>query len=145
MVPTMKKVRFDEPLTMLHMIAVEQTRDSYFESNFNHECRKKEDVEAINDLTNELPHCLSVLPTVETIASNNSSNFSNAISGSKYHYRSRWIMSNNEMKDISPILPLRQNEEPANNIISTAFYILDRHQDAISQSNEYTLVACATT
>jgi hypothetical protein len=49
-------------------------------------------------------------------------------------------MSNNEMKDIPPILPLRQNEEPANTIISTALTILDRHQYGLSQSNEYTLI-----
>ena len=128
MVPTLKKMRFDERATMLHVTAVEQTRDSHFESNFYHECNKEEGTAAIKTvLSNELPYYLSVLPIVKT-AFNNFSNVSNAIAGSKYHCHchSRWMMSNNDTNDVPPILPLRQNEEPTNTIISTALSIVDR-------------------
>jgi hypothetical protein len=163
MVTTMKKVvRFDEQITVMHVIAVvEQVRNTNSESNFiNHVShREDEDDTAIEiDFLNELPHYLYTLLTVDechedededptamhlpvltAVESTPSLNFLSSITDSNHHYRgSRWTMSNNGMNDITPILPLRRdNKNPVNPIISTALFILDRHQDVLPPSNAY--------
>jgi hypothetical protein len=143
MVKAMKKVRFNEQVSVLHMTAAEQAcADSHFDSNFNHECREEEEEEdatAINvDFSNK-PLYLSLLTTVESTAFINSPNFSNAIAGAKCHYRSRWMMSNSNIHDITPVLPFRQSEDPVNTIISSAISIIDWPQDIQPPSIEYTV------
>jgi len=165
MVRTMKKVRFDELVTILNVTeVVEQASSSDFEPNFNHECHEEEEEEeevAVtiqNDLSNELSHLsvlpivgewqeeeeihLRVLPTVELTELNNVSNYSNAFFGSNYDYRSRWMMSNNEMNDEPPILPLRENkQEPMNTIISAALSIVeDWPQATVPPSDDNTAI-----
>jgi hypothetical protein len=162
MVRTMKKVRFDERVTILNVTAIEEVSNSLLESNFNHECHEEEeDVVAIeSELSNELSHLsvlptvdecheeedpaaihLPVLPTVESTVFSNFSYYSNAISdGSSNIYRSRWMTSNNEVNDEPPILPLRQGKETVDNIIKSALSVLDQSQDALPPSNDYTSI-----
>ena len=126
-----KKVRFEKQVSVLHMTAAEQGCDSHFDSNINHECHEveEEDAAAINDaFSTELPY-LSVLPTSSTVFIN-SLNFTN---------RSRWIMSNTNMNDIPPLIPFRQNRNPANTILNSALSILEWPQDIISPGIEYTV------
>jgi hypothetical protein len=140
MVKATKKVRFDEQVSVLHMTAAEHACDSHFDSNFNHECHEEEEeAAAINDdFPHELPY-FSLLPTIESTAFINSLNFSNAIAGSKYHRRSRWMMSNSNINDIPPILPFRQSKDSGKTIISSTISILDWPQDALPPSIEYTM------
>jgi hypothetical protein len=129
MVTTMKKVRFNEQVTVLYVPAAEQAWDSHFDSNINHECHEEEDAAAINiDFSNELPY-LSVLPTA--VESTTSINLLN------YMYCSRWVMSNNKIHDIPPILPFRKSNDPVHTIISSALSIIDRPQDLLPPSKEY--------
>ena len=92
-----KKVRFEKQVLVQHMTVAEQGCDSHFDSNFNQECHEvEEDAAAINDnFSTELPY-MSVLPTSSTVFIN-SLNFTN---------RSRWIMSNSNINDIPPVLPV---------------------------------------
>jgi hypothetical protein len=101
------------------------------------ECHEEEEEEEEEEEDPAATHLLA-LPTVESSTTYN--NFLSSIAGSKYHYRCRWMTSNNDMNDITPILPLRQNIiKPGNTIISTTVSILDRPQDMLPPSNAYTV------
>jgi hypothetical protein len=78
------------------------------------------------------PTYFSAMPTVELTAFNN---VSDHISGSNDNCCSRWVMSNNDLNDIPPNLPLRQNKEPANTFARKAISIVDQPQDALPPSN----------
>jgi hypothetical protein len=108
MVTKIKNVRFDEQVTMLYYVnAVEPAKDSHYESNFKHGCHEEID----------------------------SNNLSDDIAGSNYDDCSRWMMSKKCMNDITPILPLRRNKEPANTTASKSISIVRRPQDALLPSN----------
>ena len=150
-----KVVRFDEQVTVMHgvTVVVEQVRNSHSKSNsINHVCRRrrrrredKDDATIEIDPSNELlPQYLPVFSTVDEchedegpIAIHYSTvlkyhNFSSPTTDSNHHYRScRWRMNKEEMDDITPILPRRQDS------ISKELFNPDQHHDVLRPSNAY--------
>ena len=159
MVRTMKKVTFDERVTVLNVTAIEKVViTSLLESNLNQECHEEEDAVATErELSNQLSP-LSTLPTFdecreeedpaamhlpctfEPTASSNFPNHSKAISSSSSMYLSRWMESNNDLNDEPPVQPLRQSIEPVNTIIKSALSIVEQPQDALPPRNKCTTI-----